>query len=39
LSILLKHENDLEKARRQLLTPPSPPRPQSPDDFRRFSGN
>jgi MoxR-like ATPase len=39
LSVLLKHENDLEKARRQLLTPPSPPRPQSPDDFRRFSGN
>jgi MoxR-like ATPase len=39
LSVLLKHENDLEKARRQLLAPPSPPRPQSPDDFRRFSGN
>ncbi len=37
ISILLKHETDLAKAQRQFINPP-PPR-QSPDDFRRFSGN
>jgi len=37
VSILLKHEADLQKARRQFINPP-PPR-QRPDDFGRFSGN
>jgi MoxR-like ATPase len=37
LSVLLKHEADLSKARRQFVNPPSP-RP-SRDDFQRFSGN
>jgi MoxR-like ATPase len=37
LSVLLKHEADLSKARRQFVNPP-PPRP-SRDDFQRFSGN
>jgi len=37
LSVLLKHEADLQKAKRQLLSPP-PPR-QRPDDYRSFSGN
>lgn len=46
LSILLKHEADLQKARRQFLTPPPPPPPQPPRrrppdefDFGNFSGN
>ncbi len=42
LSVLLKHEADLQKARRQLLAPPPAP-PQHPrqrsDDLGRFSGN
>jgi MoxR-like ATPase len=37
LSVLLKHEADLSKARRQFVNPP-PPRP-SRDDLNRFSGN
>lgn len=37
LSVLLKHEADLSKARRQYVNPP-PPR-QKPDEFQRFSGN
>ncbi len=37
LSVLLKHEADLQKAKRQFIDPP-PPRP-NPDEFRRFSGN
>lgn len=37
LSVLLKHEADLQKAKRQLISPP-PPR-QRPDDYRSFSGN
>lgn len=37
LSVLLKHETDLQKARRQIINPP-PPR-QRPDDLGRFSGN
>lgn len=37
MSVLLKHEADLQKAKRQLMLPP-PPR-QRPDDFRSFSGN
>jgi MoxR-like ATPase len=42
LSVLLKHETDLKKTRRQLSTPPAPPTPprrQNPNDFERFSGN
>lgn len=39
LSVLLKHESDLQKTRRQILVPPPPPRRQSPGDFDRFSGN
>jgi hypothetical protein len=42
LSVLLKHETDLKKTRRQLLAPPPPPaqpRRQNPNDFERFSGN
>jgi MoxR-like ATPase len=41
LSVLLKHEADLQKTRRQILAPPPPPPPrrQSPGDFERFSGN
>ncbi len=42
LSVLLKHEADLQKAKRQILAPPPPP-PQNPrrrsDDLGRFSGN
>jgi MoxR-like ATPase len=42
MSVLLKHEADLQKAKRQLMSPP-PQRPQHPpqrpDDFGRFSGN
>jgi MoxR-like ATPase len=37
VSILLKHEADLQKARRQYINPP-PPR-QKPDEYGRFSGN
>ena len=37
LSVLLKHEADLQKARRQFLAPPSSR--QRPDEFNRFSGN
>ncbi len=37
ISVLLKHEADLRKARRQLLSP-SPPHP-GPDERGRFSGN
>lgn len=41
LSVLLKHESDLQKARRQIAAPPPPPpHPrQRPDDLARFSGN
>jgi MoxR-like ATPase len=41
MSVLLKHEADLQKAKRQLMSPPPPP-PSSrrrPDEFGRFSGN
>jgi MoxR-like ATPase len=37
VSILLKHESDLQKAKRQYINPP-PPRGRS-DEFGRFSGN
>jgi hypothetical protein len=37
VSILLKHETDLQKAKRQFINPP-PPR-QKPDEYGRFSGN
>jgi MoxR-like ATPase len=39
LSVLLKHEADLQKARRQFLAPPPPSPRQRSDDFGRFSGN
>jgi MoxR-like ATPase len=40
LSVLLKHEADLQKAKRQLMSPPPPPPSRlRPDDFGRFSGN
>jgi MoxR-like ATPase len=38
LSVLLKHEADLQKAKRQLMAPPSQGR-HKPDEFGRFSGN
>jgi len=36
MSVLLKHEADLQKAKRQFMAPP--PR-QNPDEFHKFSGN
>lgn len=40
ISVLLKHESDLQKAQRQFINPPPPPPSrQNPDEFRRFSGN
>ncbi|HNO86135.1 MAG TPA: MoxR family ATPase, partial [Anaerolineales bacterium] len=40
LSVLLKHEADLQKAKRQLMNPPQNPKQRPPaDDFGRFSGN
>jgi MoxR-like ATPase len=39
VSILLKHEADLQKAKRQYINPPPPPTRSKPDDFGRFSGN
>ena len=38
MSVLLKHEADLQKAKRQLMSPPPQSRPRL-DDFGRFSGN
>ena len=38
MSVLLKHEADLQKAKRILMSPPPQSR-QRPDDFGRFSGN
>ena len=38
LSVLVKHESDIQKARRQFITPP-PGKGNKPDDFARFSGN
>jgi len=37
LSVLVKHEADLQKAKRQLMAPP--PGRGKPDEFGRFSGN
>jgi len=40
LSVLLKHEADLQKAKRQLMSPPQNSKQRPPaDDFGRFSGN
>jgi len=40
MSVLLKHEADLQKAKRQLMAPPPQTRRRSDDyDFGRFSGN
>ena len=42
ISVLLKHEADLQKAKRTVINPPPPPTippRQRPDDFGRFSGN
>jgi MoxR-like ATPase len=40
LSVLLKHEADLQRAKRQIINPPPPPSPrQRPDELGRFSGN
>lgn len=37
ISVLVKHEADLQKARRQLINPP--PARGKPDEYSRFSGN
>ncbi|MGZ8940465.1 MAG: AAA family ATPase, partial [Limisphaerales bacterium] len=37
LSVLVKHEADIQKAKRQLIAPP--PTRGKPDEFGRFSGN
>src|SRR5260221_5956284 len=39
ISVLLKHEADLQKAKRQYINPPPPPTRQKPDEYGRFSGN
>ncbi|MGA7195258.1 MAG: hypothetical protein WBW94_16695, partial [Anaerolineales bacterium] len=42
ISVLLKHEADLQKAKRTIINSPPPPTippRQRPDDFGRFSGN
>ncbi|MCZ2123712.1 MAG: MoxR family ATPase [Anaerolineales bacterium] len=42
ISVLLKHEADLQKAKRQYINPPAPPQPKSKnnyDELGRFSGN
>ncbi len=36
MSVLLKHETDLQKAKRQFMAPPTR---QNPDDSHKFSGN
>jgi MoxR-like ATPase len=38
MSVLLKHEADLQKAKRQFMAPPPSSRPR-PDNFGQFSGN
>ena len=38
ISVLVKHEADIQKARRQLINP-SPTTRSKPDEFGRFSGN
>jgi hypothetical protein len=37
--VLLKHEADLQKAKKQLINPPKPQQRQTPDEYGRFSGN
>ncbi len=39
VSILLKHEADLQKAKRQYINPPPPPKPRPTDDFGRITNN
>ncbi len=39
LSVLLKHEADLQKAKRQLTSPPQPKQRPPADDYGKFSGN
>ncbi len=39
LSVLVKHEADLQKARRQFIAPPPGSGRGKPDEFGRFSGN
>lgn len=39
VSILLKHEADLQKAKRQFINPPPPSTRSTPDEYGRFSGN
>ncbi|HSG42541.1 MAG TPA: MoxR family ATPase, partial [Anaerolineales bacterium] len=38
-SILLKHESDLQKARKNFINPPPPPTRPKSDQYGRFSGN
>jgi MoxR-like ATPase len=39
VSILLKHESDLQKAKKKYINPPPPPSSPNPDQYGRFSGN
>jgi MoxR-like ATPase len=39
VSILLKHESDLQKAKKQYINPPPPPSRPNSDQYGRFSGN
>ena len=39
ISVLLKHEADLQKAKRQYINPPPPPKQKPTDDLGRFTSN
>ncbi len=40
ITVLLKHESDLQKAKRQYINPPPQPKPRNNyDEFGKFSGN